>query len=242
MKLLVDLGNSRLKWAVENFGNLSLSAAIAWQQDGFQVQLTQAWQTLTGITTVLISTVGTTKISSFIKELARKIWGEIEIIYAHSQAQALGVINGYVQPQKLGVDRWLGLLAVHVHYSDAAWMVDCGTAITADYITAAGQHQGGLITSGLGLMKHALATNTNALELNSQVFKLALATNTNAAIYGGTLTMAVGFIQQLSRFQPNTAIILTGGDAEIIQSHLEQEVILDQNLVLKGLALYSQSS
>jgi type III pantothenate kinase len=185
-----------------------------------------------------IACVGSTPLLELVLAVAVELWPTIDIFPVKSQAHAFGVYNAYQQPEKLGVDRWLALVAVHNHYPVPACIVDCGTAITVDLIDADGKHQGGLISPGLTLMKKSLAEGTEALEFNEANHVFGPANFTEAAIYSGTLSAAAGLIEHVLTMQSNaTQLILTGGDAEIIATQLGVKAIIDNDLVLRGLAI-----
>jgi type III pantothenate kinase len=170
--------------------------------------------------------------------VAASLWPNAAIILAQSQADGFGVRNAYIHPEKLGVDRWLSLIAVRRYYPGAACIVDCGTAITIDLIDAAGRHQGGLISPGLTLMKQSLARGANALQFNAQNYPPGPANFTDAAIYSGTLYAAVGLVDYMASKQPkDMALILTGGDAALIAGQLRRQFVIDADLVLRGLAV-----
>jgi type III pantothenate kinase len=148
------------------------------------------------------------------------------------------VRNGYNDAEKLGVDRWLALIAVRQRYKGNTCIVDCGTAITIDLIDAAGCHLGGLIAPGLRLMKTALATGTEALMFDQIKHPIGIANSTHAAIYTGTLWSVIGLIEHIINNQPEfTSLILTGGDAELIAEQLKCQAIVEADLILRGLAI-----
>ncbi len=241
MNLLVDIGNSRLKWALEIQGKLQTTTALSCEKENFKQQLAQAWEALENIEIVAISSVSSTEIVKYLTRLATQLWGQVKVVIAKSQSFSAGVTNSYQQADKLGVDRWLCLLAAHYYYPKVGWVIDCGTAITIDYIDETGLHKGGLISAGLGLMKKSLFSNTQALMLISGEHEFSLANNTQAAIYSGTLAASIGLIEQALKMQnTDRGILLTGGDAEIIYTYLTQTATLDTDLVLKGLSVYLQ--
>jgi type III pantothenate kinase len=240
MNLLVDIGNSRLKWASESEGKLSLQTALLHQQQDWQTQLLAAWQLVESPKIVAISSVARHDILQTVQSLAKQLWSEVNIMLAKSQADGFGVKNSYQQPEKLGVDRWLCLIAARHFYSQATWIVDCGTAITVDFLDHHGVHAGGLIAPGLTLMKKSLLQNTAALNFSSEKYHPELATMTEAAIFSGTLYAAVGLIEQALKTQTGSAVLLlTGGDAAAISPYLSQPSLIDSDLVLKGLAIFS---
>lgn len=243
MKLLIDIGNSRLKWAQEIQGQITAQQALAHQQTNWQNELFQAWKKLATPEKLVISCVANPTILQTIEELAQQLWNNVDIICATTSAAAFGVKNSYPAPEKLGVDRWLCLIAArHLYPQTAVWIVDCGTAITVDFINAEGEHGGGLISAGLSLMQKSLLQNTANLRLSEQVYGAGLANLTEAAIFNGTLYAAVGLIEQALKMQPSSAVLLlAGGDAEIISAHLSPPFIVESDLVLKGLAIFSDS-
>lgn len=236
MNLLIDIGNSRLKWASEQAGQISSTHALDYRQDHAYQSLEQQWQTLPRPSKIAIACVGAAQQIIALETLANRLWPAIETIIPQSAAQIGSVINAYPNSEKLGVDRWLALLAAHHHYPANSCIIDCGTAITLDFIDSHGQHRGGLISPGLLLMKKALAQNTAALDLNQKTQALGLADNTINAIDSGTLCAAIGLIETaIKRFQPVEQVIITGGNAELIGQYLPMSLIVDEALVLKGL-------
>src|SRR5690606_16101045 len=83
--------------------------------------------------------------------------------FATVTASCAGVQNGYVVPEKLGVDRWLALLAAYTTAAGPCCVVDCGTTITVDFVDRTGRHRGGYIVPGLHLMRDALSMRSKAL-------------------------------------------------------------------------------
>lgn len=241
MKLLVDMGNTRLKWATINDEQLitgePLLNAVLTQQT-----LLKLWQPLTAPTQLVIACVSANQSLTLVMEVAVSLWADINIVRVRSQAQGFGLTNAYLQPEKLGVDRWLALIAARHFYTVPACVVDCGTAITVDLIDADGHHLGGLISAGLALMKKSLAHGTDALPFSDTSHPLEAANFTEAAIYSGTLLAAVGLIEQVLAKLGNVSVILTGGDAALIAPHLSIKAIVDPDLVLRGLAIAADKS
>lgn len=237
MKLLIDMGNSRLKWAVEDQGQLAGGIAV---NNGLlsAETLRRLWHALPPPSCIGIASVSAGPLLALVASIAAELWPDARIIQAKSQKQAFGVTNAYQQPEKLGVDRWLALIAAHRHYPAAACVVDCGTAITVDLLEANGEHRGGYISPGLALMKQALAQGTNALPLIDSHYPDQPAQSTEAAIHSGTLLAARGLIEHVlaTRAAPSQ-LLLTGGDASIIAEHLNIPAVIDSDLVLRGLAI-----
>jgi type III pantothenate kinase len=242
MNLLIDMGNTRLKWAVTTGGQLMTGQFLVNSRIN-RDELVRHWKGLYHPRRIAISCVSTHHLLELVLTVAQQLWLDVEIIQVKSQAQAFGVINSYQQPQKLGVDRWLALVAIWQKYHDSVCIVDCGTAITVDLINADGHHQGGLISPGLALMKQALGQGTEALPFNntepvgvgSNPINLSLANDTEAAIDSGTLMAAVGLIEHVLANYKIKQLIFTGGDAELISRQIKVKSIVDPDLVLRGL-------
>ncbi|MGZ8226389.1 MAG: type III pantothenate kinase [Methylococcaceae bacterium] len=237
MNLLIDMGNTRLKWAIQQDSQLlagrTLINAMFDRQD-----LTNTWATIATPQHIAISCVSANQLLEQVLSIAANLWPDAKIIHATSQKRGWDVCNAYQQPEKLGVDRWLALVAIRYYYKVPVCIVDCGTAITVDLMDADGNHQGGLISPGLTLMKQALATGTEALLFNDRCYNPGPARFTEAAIYSGTLYAAIGLIESvLSRQTENYRLILTGGDAELIAEQLTVTSSIDADLVLRGLAI-----
>ena len=233
MNLLIDMGNSRLKWATGDSRQLRVGESVPNEQINLSTLL-KLWQALTP-KCVMIASVTANQHQNTVLEVVQCLWTNIEIKQVRSQAQGFGVTNAYIQPEKLGVDRWLALIAARQRYQTPVCIVDCGTAITIDLLDANGCHLGGFISAGLTLMKKSLVSGTSALCSDNSSYPLIPAKATEAAIYGGTLYAALGLISQVSANYPDYLLILTGGDAELIAAHLNSKAIINPRLVLHGL-------
>lgn len=249
MNLLIDMGNSRLKWASSHPFPTDYGTSADLTKGGHIIPgpplpntrinhqaLIDAWKVIPPPQRIAVSCVGSNRLLELVQAVAFELWLDVDMMMAKPQAQALGVTNAYQQPEKLGVDRWLSIVAAWRHYRKPVCIVDCGTAITLDLVDADGKHQGGLISPGLMLMKKSLAQGTEALLYSEASYAPGPASFTEAAIYSGTLAAAVGLIEHvLAKQAENTQLILTGGDAELIAGQLKAEFIVDPDLVLRGL-------
>jgi type III pantothenate kinase len=245
MKLLVDIGNSRVKWACITEEGLTDGAYFERSKSGIKAALNKHWKNLTDIESIYVSNVAGEKIAKQLTEWAQKKW-QLEPNFIVSESKRFGVTNAYEQPEKLGVDRWLGLIAARQHARVATCTIDCGTAITVDVITRNGEHQGGLILAGLGLIRSSLISNTDALTESVDETEIkTLATNTYSAIQVGSLYSITATLEQLiadlkEQFDNRIRFIITGGDAEQLLKMLPENVAHYPDLVLKGLAYYAR--
>ena len=237
MNLLIDIGNSRLKWGLQEHDEIISKSPIVYSKH-FKEQLLSLWIEIEQPQNIVISCVNALGWLDIVQQVALQLWSSsTKITKTKSLAEGYGVINAYQHPEKLGVDRWLALLALHKHYPFSTCVVDCGTAVTIDFLNKKGQHLGGLITPGLSLMKKSLAEDTQDLEFCKRQFSLGLADNTEAAIYSGTLFSTLGLIEHVMSNNQGFQLVLTGGDAEILAKELSLESIIQLDLVLQGLAV-----
>jgi type III pantothenate kinase len=237
MNLLIDMGNTRLKWATAIEFDFMPGTPIANAAINRQT-LIELWQTCVRPNQIAISCVSNDRLYDLVISVANDLWSGIRIIRATSEEQGFGVTNAYQEPEKLGIDRWLSMIAGYQLYPKALCIVDCGSAITVDVIDGSGKHLGGLISPGLRLMKEALARNTANLQLNETNFPFGLATNTGSAICNGTFSAACGLIDSVLNTQSDTTqLLLTGGDAAAIAAYISRPAIINPDLVLRGLAL-----
>lgn len=240
MKLLVDIGNSRIKWCTDNNGTLEAGSALEYKITDFTQQLQQYWLKLRqSPCTLVISSVSAKQIERQLIVVAKEIWPEIKVLIAQTKAHDFSVINAYQQTEKLGVDRWLGLIALRYYYPGNNCIVDCGTAITIDCLDDTGQHLGGLICPGLQLMKQSLYQGTEDLSVNKKKYTIGLSNFTESAIYSGTLYAATGLVEKVIKdLGIHNKLILTGGDAELLAKNLSIKSIIEPDFVLKGLSIY----
>ncbi len=240
MNLLVDIGNTRLKWAVQHSDTLEFFGAINHNQDDFSATLITAWQSLSIPDYIYIACVSSTELKQLLISIIGQLWPNCSIQEIHTEKYSHGISNAYYNPEKLGVDRWLAMLGAVAHYSVPVCIVDFGTAITLDAIDEQGGHLGGMIMPGLTLLKQSLSNNTADLNFCSEVYKQGLANDTQAAIYNGCLYAVKGFIEAgLRQTLLPLRLILTGGDAKFLATTLELDAVVDAQLVFKGMALLS---
>ncbi len=241
MNLLVDIGNTRLKWAILNEFEIESGMPIS-NVDLNRESLIKVWHNLNPPPDQLvIACVGSNRLLELVLSVAKDLWPCITIFRAQSEAQRMGVINAYLEPEKLGIDRWLSIIASYSIYQKALCIVGCGTAITLDMVDSSGKHLGGLICPGLRLMRDSLASGTENLKPIKNPYPVGLANFTDAAIFNGTLAAACGLIERVLKNQTEDfELLLTGGDAELVAAQLGRSVIIEPHLVLHGLVLMLQ--
>ncbi|MDT8407669.1 MAG: type III pantothenate kinase [Methylococcales bacterium] len=245
MRLLVDIGNSRVKWACCNAGLWQLGQPLSHQDAAFVQRLRDCWQVLNPAPErVVIAAVGAASVLNEVIRLSQALWS-CPIRELVSSGQALGVVNGYQEPASLGVDRWLALLAAARRYPDqAVCVVDLGTAMTVDMLDAHHHHLGGVIVPGLALMRSALSQGTAALPASGAIPGMGLADHTEQGMAYGAMWAAVGLIEQImthyAALRPR--LILTGGDAVKVEGQLSRPYVLITDLVLQGMQCVEDES
>jgi type III pantothenate kinase len=163
------------------------------------------------------------------------------LIFNHNTT--VPVINKYRTPETLGKDRLAGVVgAMHLMPASDLLVIDAGTAITYDIVTASGEYLGGAISPGIAMRYKALHTFTSRLPLLDYYDDAQLTgDDTSSGIHSGVLNGAVaemeGIIQQYRQLYPGLKIILTGGDQNYFDKRLKIKTFAAPNLVLEGLNL-----
>jgi type III pantothenate kinase len=236
--LELDCGNTRVKWRVRNDTSVIMRGLFL-SHEGFNATTSLELASVK-IERVLIGSV-------LGEDYARKLaaWAIAHLgvnpEFAVSEPRCNGVVNGYQQPDKLGVDRWLAILAANSQSASASVIVDCGSAITVDLVTSQGEHLGGYIAPGLRLMREALNAKTTAIKLGSIGYPEDdfPGRNTVAAIKSAEFAMISGLVEHakviLRNYETKGAnLLVTGGDGEWLVGMLK-DAIYKEDLVLDGL-------
>ena len=240
MILELDCGNTRIKWRLREGSTIHEKNSCLTVDGLEQIALTDMLRNK--VSRVLVSSVLDDDYSRKIVAWSLGYLG-LNPEFAISEPKANGAINGYQQPEKLGVDRWLGILAVRAKSDQAFVVIDCGSAITVDVVTAQGEHLGGYIAPGLKLMRESLNTKTNAINLGRIGYPEDSfpGRNTVLAIKAAELIMITGLVNHakniLQHYQmTEPALWITGGDGEWLSSVLENSIFVE-DLVLDGLGI-----
>ncbi|WP_456268332.1 type III pantothenate kinase [Kushneria sp. AK178] len=224
MILDLDIGNTLSKWRLKDRQTSDIRARGAmWTRD--------EWRSgsdipdLEIVDAIRISNVARQDVLEDTVRLLKRRVDEIHI--AHSTVEALGVRNGYDAPERLGVDRWLGVLAGH-QLTGGCCTVDCGSAITMDAVLPDGQHIGGYIVPGLRLMKESLKLGTRKVAIDPEqdaLHILSPGTNTVDAVNHGVFMAATSAINRLYMEICDARgialpLLITGGDAALVSRGL----------------------
>lgn len=244
MMLLLDIGNTRVKWARLHNGRLSIGAPVVHREQPLAALWPSLWGALPSPARVIVACVARGEVAASLTAWCLVHWG-IHPEFVSASAVACGVSSGYRTPVELGVDRWLAMIAARqlpVFAGRSLCVVGCGTALTVDVVTADGRHLGGWIAPGLTLMRQQLTQGTalRTTDIASTVNRSEFGHGTAEAVTAGTRQAAVGLVLQamaLAQQQLNTLPIgvLTGGDAEALLPSLPGGACVVPDLVLQGL-------
>lgn len=237
-QLLIDAGNTRVKWqlwegpVLRGQGALSLEAASTFPE---------------GPGALFLSSVLRPGLESeLLRAMEARGW---TLAYRAASAHAFpGLAPGYLEPARLGVDRWLALVALKARGRLPAVAVDAGSALTIDCLSPEGRHEGGWIVPGLSLAQRALFQGTDGVRGEGGWqwdASQAPPRHTAAAVAQGLLQQAMAFIAEVAqqgamRWGPPPTIVLTGGDGEALLPGLRHRLPhhaleLAPALVLDGL-------
>ena len=233
MKLLIDSGNTKCKFAtvIDNtVENLESEVVLS---------------KLNSFVEIIYSDVAN---SAELQALLQKVnTNKTKVTRVQVTKEAFGITCAYESFQTLGIDRWLAIIAAEQLFpAKNLIIVDAGTAITVDILTANRQHLGGWIVPGIKLMEKSITDKApnvfTAPSVKSEVF----GTSTPSALINGCMNAALGLIEQARlQFETQTKdrsqpiILITGGDAQILSEHLKQTHIVNKSLVFLGLARFS---
>ncbi|MGC1550006.1 MAG: type III pantothenate kinase [Rhodanobacter sp.] len=242
MNLLLDLGNTRLKWALSQDAGWLARGAVAWNED-VAATLAHDWRELPRPERVLGASVVDASRESMAAEVAAKVFG-CSVDWLRTPAVACGVRNAYADPRRLGVDRFLAMVAAHADCHAPYVLAGIGTALTLDALTADGRHLGGLIAPGPQLMQQALLGATAQVRPERPGLVMDVADNTADAVASGCWQAVAALIERfVARMTPqfgvSPALRLGGGDAEALLPLLSMPAEVVTDGVLHGLSVWA---
>lgn len=236
MNLLIDAGNTRVKWCLANQHQLGPIHSVNHPD---VPELAALWSKLTVTQAYGCNVAGHTVAEQL------STCSPLPITWLRPSSRAGGLTNAYLDPSRLGADRWAAAIgAYHLNQQQACVVAHAGTALTIDCVDQAGHFLGGTITPGLHLMRDSLARGTAQLPYAEGHWQTH-PNNTVDAIYSGCLNaLADSIYGNLLRFEAEqhrpVNVFLGGGDATIIASRLPRRPTIVDNLVLTGLAYMAE--
>ena len=233
MNLIIDAGNTKIKWAVFQEGRiLEKKIGNVWED----LEISELLRSFPGISTCMLSST-------------RDEWPQLEQLmqinsisfYRLSHQIPLPIQLSYKTPGTLGLDRIAGAAGAQVAFpGEPALIIDMGTAITYDFLSSEGLFMGGNISPGMEIRFSSLQRYTDNLplvEFNDKVDLLGTSTEEaiQAGVQNGILYEITSYINTLINKYNGLRVILTGGTSEYFVKKLKKTIFVDPNLVLKGL-------
>jgi len=236
--LLLDVGNSRVKAATAEAGQLGSVTALAHAGDPAAVVAALPAQAPQAIA---VANVTGADHGQRLADALQARYG-LAARFARSEAECAGLRVAYAQPERLGVDRWLMMLALWCESGRAFGVGGAGTALTYDAVDAQGRHLGGFIAAGLATHLQAVLGATRfPTQALAASYTGGLGQDTEACVRQGAFLACVGALQRGAQLQPDAPQVLSGGDAALLHAQLPQWSLRPQ-LVLEGLLVWAQRS
>lgn len=250
MILLIELGNSTLKWALMSIDEggpefVEYGVPEYYLDREPLIFFSELLSDIDQPDSVLLASVATATVKEALCQWIHEHWC-VPLNFVETDEAFKELTNGYETPKQLGVDRWLNLVAAWDEFGGPLCVIDCGTAVTVDVVDEKGQHLGGLIVPGVGMMTEALEAGTagcavDADECEEEAHGL-FAQNTTQAITGGSVYAMVAFIDRFMedlshKLGDSITCLITGGDGEAIQPLLQWKFLHRPTLCLDGLIL-----
>ena len=243
MILELDCGNSLIKWRLlgDDFAGIVAGGVAESGEALLRILLGRSELSLSACRLVSVrSDEETTCLVGLLKE-----GFDIPVLCARPASELAGVRNGYDDFRLLGLDRWLAVVGAYQLAEGACLVLDFGTAVTSDFVTADGEHLGGYICPGLPLMRNQLRTHTRRIRYDDATAEAALqglrpGRSTAEAVERGCAHMLRGFaLAQLDVARDylgdDFAVYLTGGDAGQVSGVLPH-AHMASDLVFVGLS------
>ncbi len=255
MKLLIDAGNTRVKWALHDGAGfdgrfLATGEAIHAVDNAIpdmigQVEAALADNQSEQLSEIAVVSVGGADLrADMVAALSERFHVDPRMLLSESGFGRL--VNGYSDPEQLGADRWIAMIGAAASPIGSICLVDAGTAITVDVVDAAGAHLGGIILPGISLMQESLFERTGdigrfAQRERSDAAEAGLGRGTLAAVHHGALHAAAGAVRSVCSARHVDQLLITGGDAELLLPLLADFAPEHRpHLVLEGAAIRRQ--
>jgi type III pantothenate kinase len=259
--LLIDAGNSRIKWALaQDDGAFTATGAFGHRDDAPSAAPARAaisaWRDLPRPRGAWLSNVAGAAVAQRLDTLLDAQWPGLACTTIRACARQCGVTNGYTAPAALGSDRWAGLIGAHAAFpGEALLLATFGTATTLEALRADGLFAGGLIAPGWTMMMRALGEQTAQLPtLDARTARAALTahstflgTDTPGSLSAGCLLAQAGLIERTWRdlqdaWGEPVRLVVSGGAVDEVTAALKVPHTRHDSLVLSGLARIAADS
>lgn len=249
-KLLIDCGNTRIKWARAIGGTLVDSGDVVHAHEPQRALEALFRRVAAGVETAWVASVLDDAYTAHVLDALNR-GGAAAVRRVTTQAQAHGIRIAYSDPEALGVDRWLGMIAARREMPGPVCVVSVGTAVTFDAVDATGGHLGGFIWAGPGLSARALESETRRIGPTDVASDRpagidVLGRTTNEAVGRGSLFAIAAAIDRavsiVAAASGEPVLLMTGGDADRILPWLECPATIRPELVLEGLLIVADGA
>jgi type III pantothenate kinase len=232
--LAVDAGNSRIKWALHERGGFTREG---WAPAAEPGQLALSWGDLPQPAAIVVSNVAGERVGAELQQIFSG-W-KAGVVWVAGRRSQCGVTCLYERPEQLGPDRWAAAIGARSLEKRACLVVNAGTAMTVDALSAAGEFQGGIIVPGFDLMHEALGSNTARLSSSRGTFE-TFPRSTADAITSGAIHALCGAVERMAAVMEaaghaTPALLVGGGSAPTLTPHLSRPARVVEKLVLEGL-------
>ncbi len=230
--LVIDRGNSACKWAFFGAGQEPLEVLVTVSGEMLADEYFELYRPKAAI----YASVGPAD-EAFVEALRARI----PLFFVYGLQMRIPIGNAYLSPHTLGLDRLAAAVgAWTLAPGRASLIVDMGTAITYDFLSADGCYQGGNIAPGIWLRFKILNQETAALPMvEAKADFPAMGRDTETAIRAGVMQgiwhELQGYLQQYQAQDPDLICFLTGGDLSFFESRIKSPIFASKNLVLIGL-------
>jgi type III pantothenate kinase len=242
--LLVDVGNSAIKWAgLGPTGGLTPPGYAGYRAETLDTVLERNWAMLQAPATIWLASVADGAVNTALSAWCWRRWGA-DVRQVGVEAEAFGVVNGSGDPGQLGIDRWLAVLGARARWPGAACVADLGTAATVEAVDAGGRYLGGYILPGIDMGRTALLAATRIPRIEDVDATGPFGTSTAEAVALGARRALSGVIDHVMRWLTRDGaaarLFLAGSEARAVRDLLDWPVVDAPHLVLEGLALYAE--
>jgi type III pantothenate kinase len=249
--LAIDIGNTRLKWALYDAprpGSDPVAQGAVFLETIEQLGEGGDWSRVAVPGSVVGSCVAGDAVRHRVEDQLHELW-ERSCSWVVPNAQQAGVSNGYDHPARLGADRWVALIGARARLLDSgrpgpALVVMVGTAVTVDALDGEGRFLGGLILPGHGIMLRALEGGTAGLRVPTGDV-VHFPTNTSDALTSGGTYAITGAIERMHRHLLQRTglppqVIVSGGAGWKVAPYLGVPYELVDALLFDGLLRIAQ--
>lgn len=254
MRLFFDIGNTRLKWVFEGEDQSAIAnGSVLYKKEGWTAldQICDVGQ----VASVWASSVASRDVVLLIDAWAKEEF-DLTVNWLDVSEERCGVKNSYKPLAQLGIDRWAAVLGAKQYLlangleGSAAIIIDAGTAVTVDVVTSDLMFQGGAILPGLNMMHDALVGATQGIDSSLVGGLIMPGKNTQQCVNGGVHYALFGAVERLVVEIQNTlnlsssqvVLMLTGGDALLIEKGSNLRFVVLPSLVIDGLICVADSS